>query len=108
MKQFNDCNIDDEREIDELKIQVKLFNHDKRLSKWILSWSIEFDIENLCIRRGGDFRDFRVFRVWSNFWRFDSGSVELSFEILRLGVGIIIAQEKLMDIEMFRQRFGGM
>ena len=109
LKQFNGCNIDDGRGIDGLKIQVRLFNHDKRLSEWILPWSIGFDIENLCIRRwGGDFRDFRVFRVWSNFWRFDSGSVELSFEILRLGVGIIIAQEKLMDIEMFRQRFGGM
>src|SRR5436305_12414753 len=32
LKQFNCCNIDDERGIDGMKIQVKLFNHDKRLS----------------------------------------------------------------------------
>jgi len=54
------------------------------------------------------FATFASFVFRSDFWRFDSGSIELSFEILRLGVGMIVAQEKLMDIEMFRQRFGGM
>ena len=57
---------------------------------------------------GGGVVTFASFVFRSGFWRFDSGSIELSFEILRLGVGMIVAQEKLMDIEMFRQRFGGM
>src|SRR5436305_2948815 len=32
LKQFNCCNIDDGRGIDWMEIQVRLFNHDKRLS----------------------------------------------------------------------------
>ena len=53
------------------------------------------------------FVTFASFVFRSDFWRFDSDSIELSL-ILRLEVSMIVAQEKLMNIEMFRQRFEGM
>ena len=66
-----------------------------------------FEVSDLTLETfvlGGDasFASFASFVFQSDFWRFSFGSGGLSFEILRLGVGMMVAKEKLMDFKMFR------